>query len=184
MSRMQAYLILTLCYVGGGLGVYGGMQEFLRARDSTHWPTVEGKITSMEVDGRYSDTVRDSTFGFNADMEYAYTVEGREYRGDRLTFRPEAAGPSTSSDRHGKLRAEQIAKEYPVGRFVQVYYSPRNPKQAILKPGTSAKMLIPVLIGGLLMAIPTIIVVGVMGREMLPPMVWYWLKIKLGSAAP
>ncbi len=181
MSRMQAYLILTLCYLGGGLGVYAGSQAYFVARDSAHWPTVEGKIALMEVDGRYSDTVRNRTFRFYADMEYAYSVEGHEYLGDRRTFRPRPRN-SNPDDRHGKEWAEQVAKEYPVGRSVQVYYSPRNPKQAILEPGASVKMLIPAFIGGLLMAFPTIFVVGVMGRELLPPMVWYWLKIKLESA--
>lgn len=181
MSRMQAYLILTICYVGGGLGVYAGMQAYLVARDSTHWPTVEGKVTSMEVNGRYSDTVHDRTFHFHVDLEYAFSVEGHEYRGNRLTFRPRDAS-SDKDDRFGKLWAEQLAKDYPVGRSVQVYYSPRNPKQAILEPGASVNMLIPALIGGLLILIPTIVVVGVMGREMLPPMVWYWFKIKFSSA--
>lgn len=176
MSRIQAYLILILCYAGGALGVYGGMQEFLRARDSVQWPTVVGKVTSMEVNGRY---VRDQAFRFYADMEYAYSVEGQEYQGDRLTFRPRDPS-SYQDDRHGKQWTEQIAEEYPVGRSIQVYYSPRNPQLCILEPGASAEMLIPALIGGLIMAFPTIVVVGVMGREMLSPMVWYWLKIKLG----
>lgn len=61
-------------------------------------------------------------------IQYRYQVEGKEYIGDTIT-----AGFPNIVDRLST--AENLLKEYPVGKEVSVYYNPKSPSDSSLQTG-------------------------------------------------
>lgn len=172
MSKLQAYTVLVICNLFGLLGIIGSTQQYFLAKSSVNWPSVDGEVTSSKVIGSYTDSVK-SYYVSRAAIAYAYTLEGREYLGDRRTFRP----PERSFEQ-STIAAENVVDQYSVGQTVRVYFSPSDPQVSVLEPGASLGMLVPALIGILLMSCTTIFVLFVAGEELLPSSVWLWIRIK------
>jgi hypothetical protein len=61
-----------------------------------------------------------------ASIEYHYTVAGTLYRSRRVNFKGYV--PYLE-------KAHRIAASYPPGAEVDVWYDPRDPRQAVLEPG-------------------------------------------------
>ncbi|MGH9849160.1 MAG: DUF3592 domain-containing protein, partial [Blastocatellia bacterium] len=61
-------------------------------------------------------------------VRYRYEVDGRTYSGKRLYFDEVA-----STERW----AARLARKYPVGATVPVYFDPANPERALLEPRLS-----------------------------------------------
>jgi len=106
------------------------------ARKAASWPTTEGRIVSSKVEsftqrvgGRSGTTAR----FYQAVVEYAFQVEGREYHSTRLSFGPVESTP--------KGPAESKAARYPQGREVMVHYDPQNPPNAVLDPRVARNWL-------------------------------------------
>jgi hypothetical protein len=91
----------------------GGAWEERKAMASRRWPTVDGTVVQSRLVSRR---------GWRADVSYAYTVAGAQYRND-----------STSLDVFSSERA-QVA-QYPTGTRVTVHYDPADPATSILEPG-------------------------------------------------
>lgn len=66
-----------------------------------------------------------------AEIAYRYTVGGREYTGDRISF-----GSFYSSSRSG--RAVEYFERYPPGSQAEVHYHRSHPEMAVLEPGLLA----------------------------------------------
>jgi hypothetical protein len=60
---------------------------------------------------------------YTADIKYAYTVQGVEYRSDVVVIGGHSYG------------ANATVKRYPLGKKVSVSYDPDNPGRAVLEPG-------------------------------------------------
>lgn len=177
MSKFQAYAVLIVCNLMGGLGLLCGAQAFLEARVTQRGPSVEGRVTSIGVVGDYTDTVQ-SYRVFRVEVEYAYTVDGQHYRGDRLTLpSPSQSAAEAATD----AAAQEIAKKYPVGQVVRVHYAPDDPSQAILEPSSSLGMLVLAIAGVLTMVLSTAFVIAVAGQELLPRTIWLLLRMKLAD---
>jgi hypothetical protein len=95
---------------------------------ATAWPAAPGIMTRSEVidRGRFSRGGR-----YTLHLEYAYSVNGREYHADR--FR---------ADPNFFWGEPQVAAERPVGAAVTVYYNPVDPAKAVLDAGFSGEAII------------------------------------------
>lgn len=114
---------MTLMF--NGFMVVPGVRQVLAQRFST----TPGTILSSEV--TYHDDGDGTTHGVR--ITYAYTVAGRNYVGDRFRY-----GNFSSSDCGW---ASQAVGEHPPGKPVTVFYNPRSPGQALLRPGLAGSDL-------------------------------------------
>jgi hypothetical protein len=92
------------------------------------WPQVAGQIVSSTVE-HYRERVSGARTGrittfYEAVVEYAYSVNGRDYHSTQLRFGGRVAG--------SQARAEAQASRYPEGSQVIVHYDPKNPATAVL----------------------------------------------------
>jgi hypothetical protein len=104
----------------------------LRAGAATRgWPAAAGRITYSGV-GRELTT--DGEGGshelFAAEVRYTYEVDGVIRQGETIHLNRE---PSAS-----RARAERLARRYPEGATVRVFYDPGDPSRAVLEPRTGA----------------------------------------------
>ena len=72
-------------------------------------------------------------------MTLSYEVAGKRYVGGRIGYHGAEGGTLAESESLARLFAE--------GNEVTVYYDPKNPRRAILQPGTSPLLLMAMLIG-------------------------------------
>ena len=77
--------------------------------------------TIPDANGAASESVT-----YSPAIEYSYSVAGKQYRGRRYRF----GGVSG-----GQRNARQIIGAFPVGKNVDVFYSPGDPAMAVLKTG-------------------------------------------------
>jgi hypothetical protein len=111
-----------------GCGVLGGIAfglVFVAVGVGVAFFGVRGQVTQSQVDTHDSD----GTTMYSANVVYEYTVNNRNYVNDRIRF-----GEGSSSN---PRPAHNTVAEYPVGAGVDVYYSPDDPLNAVLEPGTS-----------------------------------------------
>ena len=97
----------------------------LLARRASAWPVVAGRIATSGVEAyQTSANIQPGTL-FRPVVEYAYTVQGREFRSRRIDF-----GAVVGSS---QAIAARTAAAYPVGLQVQVHCDPENPSEAVLQ---------------------------------------------------
>jgi hypothetical protein len=98
------------------------------AAQASAWPQIAGRIVSSSVE-HYRQRVGGARTGvlttfYEAVVEYAYSVNGRDYHGTRLSFGGKLAG--------AQALAEAQAARYPEDSQVMVHYDPMNPSNAVL----------------------------------------------------
>jgi hypothetical protein len=96
--------------------------------EASSWPQISGRIVSSTVE-HYRQRVGGARTGslatfYETVVEYAYTVNGREYHSTQLSFGGKTAG--------SQVLAEEKAARYPEGSQVMVHYDPKNPSNAVL----------------------------------------------------
>lgn len=117
----QTAFVFVIALVGIAFAALG-MGEVLKARQSSHWPSVHGRITASKIIRRSG---KQSVRPF---IEYTYSAAGREFVGNRVEFGvPIINGPSSL--------AEPLVSRYPAGTDVVVYVNPINPSESVLEPG-------------------------------------------------
>ena len=100
---------------------------------SKQWPKVSGKIIEI------SDFSSDSKYR----LKYEYTLNRNTYNNSRIIF--------STSKTYIKLRAREFENKYALNQIVNVFYNPKNPKQAVLEPGRNdGAVLVILLLFGLL----------------------------------
>ena len=119
--------------VAGALFILGGLvllvvrrRRSALSRASRSWPTVSGTVLASEV-RRYGVTESAGRRYYPA-VTYRYEVDGRTYSGKRMYF--DEVGSTESW-------AAELARKYPVGSTVPVYYDPASPERALLEPRRS-----------------------------------------------
>jgi Protein of unknown function (DUF3592) len=132
MPLFAFLLPLLAILVGVAAFVQYGMQSKQGAA-STKWPTVLGKVTGVGVVAEARREDEDDgrtriTTVYRSDVQYAYTVGGREFHSNAWKWGWTALYPDEASAR------APIAK-YAVGASVPVFYNSENPEEAILEPG-------------------------------------------------
>jgi len=127
MSSIQSMLwIVGAIFFLVGLGLLGkGLFDLRKARQALQWPTTQGVITRSEIK-IHADSEGTS---YTPVIEYAYTVQGRDYCSNSLW-----AGPRLSASQNF---AAKITARYPLGQTVTVTYNPAQPASAVLEPGIS-----------------------------------------------
>ncbi len=100
--------------------------ELNMSKESVEWPQAVGVITSSAVDSG----VNDQGSYHHPNVTYDFTVDGNKMSGGRIHF----GSPWRSSSED---KARRKADSYPVGKEVQVYYSPESPSECVLEPGTA-----------------------------------------------
>lgn len=135
----MATIFLPLCGLGvlvlfGGFGAYF-LYEAYRGRQqasaSQGWPTAAGQVTAAQVRQLTNYSEHGSSVAYAPAVEYAYSVLGQPFTGDRITF--------GLDETHAKrAKAEEVLARYPVGGTVTVHYDPNNPSDAVLEQRAGA----------------------------------------------
>lgn len=122
---------MSLAFVCLVLGmIYYLLVSIPKAVRAKYFPTVLGKITSSEVGTPIVGVGRESgdriqTFTLN--ITYKYVVNGKTYSSKKRRWHE----VQSSFHRYH----DSIARRYPLGKSVTVFYNPKNPNIAVLEPG-------------------------------------------------
>lgn len=152
-------MIFGLMFVGAGAGVgYATLPSLTQWRASSGWTEVPAVVTASAVRSSRGD---DSTT-YRPYIAYVYTVDGREYEGDRYDF-----WSVSSSGYEGKAA---IVREHPVGREIRVYVDPADPALSVIKREAGWGILFPTLFPLIFMVVGcSVFVAGArMGRDAAP----------------
>ncbi|MDD4205780.1 MAG: DUF3592 domain-containing protein [Candidatus Delongbacteria bacterium] len=135
--------IFPLIFVAVGFGLFWkGSSDMEMAKKSETWPTVEGKILSSEVVRKTSSSSNGgSSTTYHAEVEYEYTIDGKRYFSDRVSF-----GQYGSSDRG---HAAGIVNIYSPGETATVYYNPEDYNLAVLETGAGFGSWMMLIIGSI-----------------------------------
>ncbi len=132
-----AQIILGAVFFCAGLAVIvWGIVNINDAVETSKWPAADGVVVRSDVEYRRDNDGGSSYF---AVIEYEYAVEGRDYRSDRVSFFE--YGSSNSGHARG------VARKYPQGAAVTVYYDPDDIGSAVLEKGIGWIMVLPLVIG-------------------------------------
>ena len=125
-------LFATIFMLIGAALLSGGLLNLWRAFHSRSWPRAQGTIlygqrdssatVSEDEDGNIE---RSTTYG--AHFVYRFEVNGAKHFSNNRRF-GQLAGASAEW-------AAEIAERYPLGKRVEVAYSPDDPDLAVLEPG-------------------------------------------------
>lgn len=100
--------------------IIASIRNLMLSKASKHWPKVDGVIKGISDFG--------SEIKFK--MTYEYVVNRNTYQSSRIIF-------STSSTYH-KYYAREFEVKYTQNQTVDVFYNPKNPKQAVLEAGRNS----------------------------------------------
>jgi uncharacterized protein DUF3592 len=158
---------LGLCVSGCVLSVFVGLPAVLTGVESVDWPSTKGKVTlsrgtwTLE---RNPMTDRLTKY-YRAELEYEYEVNGTKYQSTNIAMN------SAQINYPSQGAAELVAKQYPRGATVTVYYNPDEPHVAVLKKGQSYMSIGPLLLGipiiflGLVVLVATTAIAFMMWRR-------------------
>jgi len=96
-----------------------------KGEQTRRWPSTLGVIEASTV--QTSQDAEGNTL-YSPYVLYRYEVNGQVFHADAITI-----GSSVESS--FRSWAERTVRRYPKGKQVKVYYSPEDPKQAVLEPG-------------------------------------------------
>jgi hypothetical protein len=129
--------------VSGGVFLIQSIRKLLEAVASKNWPSTPGKVVSSEV--KQSERKLQSDSGpektvtvYEVHIRYEYSVKNVVFSGIDVS-----EGPSSTTDR---AWAEARVAQFPRGKEMPVYYSPKDPTRSLLVPGFHSANLVPVAI--------------------------------------
>ena len=114
-------IAIVIAFISLAGAVLTGL-ELKNGYASKAWPMVEGTVSKFEI----LQTIGDRMDYIS--MEYAYTVEGRQYLGDRVSFKMFYEDESMVDLRK---------KVGFIGAKVSVHYNPERESEAVLYPGVN-----------------------------------------------
>jgi hypothetical protein len=131
-----------------------GTATVVEASRSTHWQFVYGRVRSAQIAKRWSV----GEPGVRPSIVYDYTVDGKEFSSERITFGMQDDFFSSADF------AQKYVDRYPAGSRVQIFYDPSSPANAVLEPGLSVWTFVPSLIGlGLLISVCLLLLANAAG---------------------
>ncbi|MFC1555514.1 DUF3592 domain-containing protein [candidate division KSB1 bacterium] len=122
------------------VGVLLTLDQYYEYRDyraMMNWDTIEGTIISSEVIG---------TRAFRPEVVYMYNVSNFEYSGVSDLQLPGFGGRRSKYD-----AAEKLARQYPAGNAVSVYYNPDDPSVSRLTIKIPVEVYLKFGLGGFLL---------------------------------
>lgn len=144
---MLQLLYWPFTIVGGILIVAGivtllvSLRHFMEVAGSKSWPSTPGKVVSSDV----RMVTRTVKFGDEPEREVLeHKVEVRyEYKVKSTVFSGIDVGESATQS-NSEAWAQARAAQFPVGRELPVYYSPKDPTRSMLEPGAKPLTYIPI----------------------------------------
>lgn len=102
------------------------------SREATAWPTSTAMILESDV---VEEPARNAMGKVNNNylvvVKYQYSVDGKQYEGDRVAF---------GSPAFNYMIASNIKDQFAQGKEVPVYYDPGNPEDCVLAPKSTIGM--------------------------------------------
>jgi hypothetical protein len=102
------------------------------------WPQVQGVVeqVSLQRFERAKTRTERATMRWRLQLRYRYEVAGTRYTSERYSSSP----PTSDADGGRQPSAELTAllERHGVGSSVEVFYSPVDPREAVLSPSTTA----------------------------------------------
>lgn len=123
------FVVLLLGVVVSGYGC----RDTRSAKESLYWPETPGVVTASFVH-EYTE-IDDSEPAFTPRIGYIYTVDGKTYSNDLISFK---FNSMRNRSEKTKSWAETVISDYPIGSAVTVYYNPANPQISVLQKGAAA----------------------------------------------
>ena len=143
-SRIFPFIFI----IAGGVTAFFGIRGVIRAKESSTWPSVKGKVITSSVKSHHSSGKNGSSTTYNANIVYKFTVDGETFNGDRVAY-----GDYGSSD---SSHAHEIVNRYPARKKVTVHYMPDNPAECLLEAGLQTQAWFPPILGLIFFTIGTL----------------------------
>ena len=142
---------LLITVIGIGFAIWGAM-VLMEARSAANWPTTEGTILISKFDRNFNTSSSGKgKWYYEIKIKYSYTVDSLEYESDRVDFK------SATYQYKSEVIPSTIARRYPVGKQVNVYYNPENPGKAVLETEITFMTYIGLLIGVFLVGLGVVL---------------------------
>jgi hypothetical protein len=141
-TSTKTILLITLAMFGAGIFfILWGGYEIMEGYASKKWPSVMGKVTSSYVQKQVR-SIKDSSKKptYYPKVRYQYSVGGKSYTGDRISFSGGDGGEK-------KSEAQAVVDRYPSGQQVIVYYDLKHLERAVLIMGFTWKTFMPFAAG-------------------------------------
>lgn len=145
-------LLFVWAFLFGGIAtlIFGSVSS-IEAFYSRSWPIVEGVIKVSQVDTYLSQSDTGATTMYHPQVSFNYFVNGKQYHSDLISL-----GDYSTSD---QKQTENMLSLYPIGKLVRVYYDPGRPDRAVLEPGPTGGLLIPLFVGTAVTALGVIMTI-------------------------
>lgn len=140
---------LVFTAIGFSVAYFFGLPIVTQAKASLEWPQVSGVVTSSEVESHRGD---DGTV-YSSEVTYDYTVEGKTMSGDVVYFGDNVRSSSKST-------ASTTVKKYPVGKEIQVHYSPDSHDKCVIEPGTTWSSYFILIFGSIFGVVGLLVSIG------------------------
>ncbi len=131
MSKSTVYIVLVtlICWTAMVAGAdYFVFGTTLRQYLAKNFATTRGQIVLSEVSPH-------SSFHSGVTVEYAYNVNGKEYRGTRYRY----------DDNYSSSTGRDIVRKFPKWSEHTVFYDPNNPANSVLATGVEGVDLMVIL---------------------------------------
>ncbi|MGY8749772.1 MAG: DUF3592 domain-containing protein [Pirellulales bacterium] len=140
---------LVFAIIGSVVIYFFGMPIVTKAKASLEWPQVSGVVTASEIQSHRGD---DGTT-YSADVTFDYIVIDEKLSGDTVYFGDNVQTSSRSA-------AAKTVRKYPVGKEIQVYYSPESPDESVLEPGATWSSYFLLIFGSIFLAVGGLVALG------------------------
>ena len=125
MEHLLQIVVIFGILIGLTILSFRIIRDAINSIRSKKWPSVPGVMTVMTSEEELSTSPKPQLR-----CEYSYTVGGSKQTCKLLAY------GVYNILRIDKKQLEQIARQYPEGKEVTVYYDPRKPSRAVLEPGS------------------------------------------------
>ena len=129
-AKNTVIIFVVIAMAAGIVYLYGRYDERMRSlsRQSLEWPSVTGRVTHSNLDSRRVKTgsQRHKT-RHRVEVRYEYEVDGHQYKNDVVRF---------NQNNLSRKEKAALVNAHPVGRQVEVFYSPEDPDESVLARGS------------------------------------------------
>jgi hypothetical protein len=127
------FILIGLLPLGLGIkGAHWVIGESRQGPASLSWAKTEGVVVRTGLARSYSR----GGDRYSLQVVYRYTIDGREYQNDRISF------PETRGGGDEEYYRRRLSAKYPVNKPCVVYYNPSSPAESCLEPGTNYFFLV------------------------------------------
>jgi flagellar basal body-associated protein FliL len=123
-SPLLIWFMIIIFILIGGFVLYSNFLSWSEANKSQKsWSQTKGRVIQSSVSTQDAVTIK-QTDTYIPYVEYSYEVQSKRYINSKIHF----YNPKINS----KERAEDIIKEYPKNKIINVYYDSKNPYKSAL----------------------------------------------------